>query len=98
MLKVLRHEDMTVSGQFCSEFIFNHIIQNAPVRVMKKISDKSLGSNKHKYLKTLTQLQVSIHVPVLSIRSDRLQETLSMPKHNISQLFTEVEVAGRGIY
>ena len=47
MLKVLRHEDMTVSGQFCSEFIFNHIIQNAPVRVMKKISDKSLGSNNH---------------------------------------------------
>ena len=29
----------------------------------------------------MTQLQVSIHVPVLSIRSDRLQETLSMPKH-----------------
>ena len=47
MLKGLRHEDMTVSGQFCSEFIFNHIIQNAPVRVMKKISDKSLGSNNH---------------------------------------------------
>ena len=47
MLKGLRHEDMTVSGQFCSEFIFNHIIQNAPVRVMKKISDKSLGSNIH---------------------------------------------------
>ena len=46
MLKGLRHEDMTVSGQFCSEFIFNHI-QNAPVRVMKKISDKSLGSNMH---------------------------------------------------
>ena len=46
MLKRLRHEDMTVSGQFCSEFIFNHI-QNAPVRVMKKISDKSLGSNIH---------------------------------------------------
>ena len=44
MLKGLRHEDMTVSGQFWSEFIFNHI-QNAPVRVMKKISDKSLGSN-----------------------------------------------------
>ena len=46
MLKGLRHEDMTVSGQFCSEFIFNHI-QNAPVGVMKKISDKSLGSNIH---------------------------------------------------
>ena len=46
MLKGLRHEDMTVSDQFCSEFIFNHI-QNAPVRVMKKISDKSLGSNMH---------------------------------------------------
>ena len=29
----------------------------------------------------MTQLQVSIHVPVLPIRSDRLQETLSMPKH-----------------
>ena len=27
------------------------------------------------------ELQVSIHVPVLSIRSDRRQETLSMPKH-----------------
>ena len=46
MLKGLRHEDMTVSGQFCSEFIFSHI-QNAPVRIMKKISDKSLGSNIH---------------------------------------------------
>ena len=46
MLKGLRLEDMTVSGKFCSEFIFNHI-QNAPVRVMKKISDKSLGSNIH---------------------------------------------------
>ena len=46
VLKGLCHEDMTVSGQFCSEFIFNHI-QNAPVRVMKKISDKSLGSNMH---------------------------------------------------
>ena len=44
VLKGLCHEDMTVSGQLCSEFIFNHI-QNAPVRVMKKISDKSLGSN-----------------------------------------------------
>ena len=29
----------------------------------------------------MTQLQVSIHVPVLSIRSDRLQEILSVPKH-----------------
>ena len=47
VFKGLCHEDMTVSGQFCSEFIFNHIIQNAPVRVMKKISDKSLGSNIH---------------------------------------------------
>ena len=46
MLERLRHEDMTVSGQFCSEFIFSHI-QNAPVRIMKKISDKSLGSNIH---------------------------------------------------
>ena len=46
MLKGLRHKDMTVSVQFCSEFIFNHI-QNAPVRVMNKMSDKSLGSNIH---------------------------------------------------
>ena len=46
MLKGLHHEDMTASGQFCSESIFNHI-QNAPVRVMKKISGKSLGSNIH---------------------------------------------------
>ena len=46
MLKGLRHEDMTVSGQFYSEFIVNHI-QNAPVRVMKKISHKSIGSNIH---------------------------------------------------
>ena len=29
----------------------------------------------------MTQLQVSIHVPVLFIRSDRLQETPSVPKH-----------------
>ena len=37
----------TVSGQFCSDCIFTHTLQNAPVRVMKKISDKSSGSNNH---------------------------------------------------
>ena len=61
---------------------------------MKKISYKSSGSNNHDknflvifaglklILKNVDpELQVSIHIPVLSIRSDRRQETLSMPKH-----------------
>ena len=81
LLKGLCHKDVTFSGQFCTQVITWYLYPHAKCscRVMEKISNKFFHGGLTLILISFGDFFKFQFMSILSIHSNRQQETVSMP-------------------